>query len=316
MNEIKEVLEYFPDGIKNELNKLLEKYENLYEQIEEIRIRNSKPIIVKVENNNKILKYIVSEKEILEIFEKICENSVYSYRKQICEGFITIKGGHRIGLTGNVVMEEDKVINITYISSLNFRIAREKIDCSNNLLNYVINMSENNIYNTLIISPPGCGKTTILRDLIRRISNGIKQLEFKGKTVGLVDERGEIAAMYKGVPQNNIGIRTDVIDNISKSKGMKMLIRSMSPQIIACDEIGNKEDIEAINYAVCCGIKGIFTAHGGNLEEINLNPAISELIRKNIFERLIFLDSNVKGNIDKVYSLDKDTKEYVQISKE
>ena len=313
MKEVNQVLEYFPDAIKKEINKLLLKYDDLYEQIEEIRIRNNKPIIIKAENDNKVLKYIVSEKEILEIFEKICENSVYSYRKQICEGFITIKGGHRIGLTGNVVMEEQKIVNITYISSLNFRIAREKIDCSNNLLSYVINITKNNIYNTLIISPPGCGKTTILRDLIRKISNGIKQIDFKGKTIGLVDERGEIAAMYKGIPQNDIGIRTDVIDNISKSKGMQMLIRSMSPQIISCDEIGNKEDIEAINYAICCGIKGIFTAHGGNLEEINLNPAISELIRKNIFERLIFLDTNIKGNIDKVYTLDKDTKEYVQI---
>ena len=298
MKEVNQVLEYFPDAIKKEINKLLLKYDDLYEQIEEIRIRNNKPIIIKAENDNKVLKYIVSEKEILEIFEKICENSVYSYRKQICEGFITIKGGHRIGLTGNVVMEEQKIVNITYISSLNFRIAREKIDCSNNLLSYVINIPKNNIYNTLIISPPGCGKTTILRDLIRKISNGIKQIDFKGKTIGLVDERGEIAAMYKGIPQNDIGIRTDVIDNISKSKGMQMLIRSMSPQIISCDEIGNKEDIEAINYAICCGIKGIFTAHGGNLEEINLNPAISELIRKNIFERLIFLDTNIKGTLN------------------
>ena len=119
--------------------------------------------------------------------------------------------------------------------------------------------------------------------------------------------------MYKGNPQNDVGIRTDVIDNVSKSKGMNMLIRSMSPQIITCDEIGSVEDVEAINYAVCCGIKEIFTAHGGNLEEINLNPAISELIRKNIFERLIFLDTVKKGNIDKVYSLNKETKEYTQI---
>ena len=313
MEEINRITEYFPEGIRNEINKLLLKYDDLYEQIEEIRIRNNKPIIIKAQNDSKILKYIVSEKEILEIFEKICENSIYSYRKQICEGFITIKGGHRIGITGNVVMEEQKIVNITYISSLNFRIAREKIDCSDNLLKYVINMPKNNIYNTLIISPPGCGKTTILRDLIRKISNGIKQIEFKGKTVGVVDERGEIAAMYKGVPQNDIGVRTDVMDNISKSKGMKMLIRSMSPEIITCDEIGNQEDIEAINYAMCCGIKGIFTAHGSSIEEINLNPAISELIRKNIFERLIFLDTKIKGNIDKVYTLDKDTKEYVQI---
>ena len=179
MEEIKQVLEYFPESIKLELNKLLLEHEELYDQIEELRIRINKPIIIKVDQNNIILKYIVSEKEILEIFEKICENSVYSYRKQICEGFITIKGGHRIGLTGNVVMEEQKIVNINYISSLNFRIARQKIDCSKKLLRYVINIEKNNIYNTLIISPPGCGKTTILRDLIRTISNGIKEINFK-----------------------------------------------------------------------------------------------------------------------------------------
>ena len=105
MKEINEVIGYFPKGIRNEINKLLLKYDDLYKQIEEIRIRNNKPIIIKAQNDNKILKYIVSEKEMLEIFEKICENSIYSYRKQICEGFITIKGGHRIGITGNVVME-------------------------------------------------------------------------------------------------------------------------------------------------------------------------------------------------------------------
>jgi len=129
---------------------------------------------------------------------------------------------------------------------LNFRIARQIINCSNHLLREIIDVKNNTIYNTLIVSPPGKGKTTILRDLIRNISNGISSMHFKGMTCGVVDERGEIAAMYKGAPQNDIGMRTDVIENISKSKGMKMLIRSMGPEVIACDEIGSKEDIQAI----------------------------------------------------------------------
>ena len=126
----------------------------------------------------------------------------------------------------------------------------------------------------------------------------------------MVDERGEIAAMYKGIPQNDIGARTDVIDNITKDRGMKLLVRSMSPEIIACDEIGSKEDTEAINYAICSGVKGIFTAHGGDIEEINLNPELADLIKKHLFDKIIFLESNKKGIISEVYELDKRNKEY------
>lgn len=148
---------------------------------------------------------------------------------------------------------------------------------------------ENSINNTLIVSPPGKGKTTMLRDLIKNISNGVPSLNFTGKTVGLVDERGEIAAMYQGVPQNDVGIRTDVIENIPKSIGMKMLIRSMAPEVIACDEIGSKEDIKAINEAILSGVKGIFTMHGKDMEDIKLNTNIKELIDNRKIEKIIFL---------------------------
>ena len=299
-----DILKYFPDKIRevleNEINN------NLI--IEEIRIRNSKPIILKLNNSEKIINYIVQTEDVLKILQSICENSIYSYQNQICEGFITIKGGHRIGITGSAVIENNKVKNINYISNLNFRIARQIIGCSNNIIKEIINQEENTIYNTLIVSPPGAGKTTLLRDIIRNLSNGTEELT--GKNIGVVDERGEIAAMYKGIPQNDLGIRTDIIENIKKSVGMKMLIRSMAPEIIVADEIGSKEDVQEINYAVCSGIKGIFTAHGNSLEDLKLNPAIGELIEKYIFERLIFLDKNNKGKVNKIYALDKINKEY------
>ena len=310
MDEINQVLQYFPLEIYLQITKLLEENERIGENIQEIRIRTNKPIAIKIDNSNRILKHKATQEEILRIFEKICEGSVYSYRKQICEGFITVKGGHRIGITGNVAMEDDKVININYISSLNFRIARQVLECSNELLKYVIDIENDSIYNTLIVSPPGVGKTTILRDLIRKLSNGIKEVNFKGRNVGLVDERGEIAAMYKGIPQNDVGIRTDVIDNVSKDKGMHMLVRSMSPEILSCDEIGSHADLEAINYAICSGVKGIFTAHGKSIEEINLNTELAELLKKNLIERIVFLDTNKKGAISKTYELDVKNKEF------
>ena len=139
-------------------------------------------------------------------------------------------------------------------------------------------------------------------------------MNFKGINVGLVDERGEIAAMYKGVSQNDVGIRTDVLDNIPKALGMKMLIRSMSPKVISADEIGNENEIEAINYAVCSGVKGIFTAHGSNLKEISINPTLKALLKLLVFEKIIFLaDKEKKAEIQTIYELNKKTSEYVAV---
>ncbi len=286
---IEEIIRYFPINISSLLHKAIKQNEKLAEQIQEIRIRVGRPIILKLQNLDILIEYIVNQTEILQILEKICENSIYAYKNQICNGYITIKGGHRIGITGSAVVENEKIINIKYITSLNFRIARQVLNCSNKIIGQVIDEKNQDIYNTLIVSPPGRGKTTILRDLIRNLSNGIDEINFKGRTCGVVDERGEIAAMYKGVPQNDIGIRTDIIENISKAKGIKILIRTMAPEIIACDEIGSKEDVEAIQEAIISGVKGIFTMHGKTLEDVKSNNQINKLIEENKIEKIIFI---------------------------
>ncbi len=294
---LNEVIEYFSLSIKSVVDSYLEKNKNLENKIEEIRIRSNGNLSLKVGQDLITIFSNVSKEEIQEIFENICEKSIYSYTKQISEGFITVKGGNRVGITGSAVIENDRIINLNYISSLNFRIARQIKDVSNSILKYVINIEKNTIYNTIIASPPGGGKTTILRDLVRKISNGMPEINFSPKICGIVDERGEIAAMYKGVPQNDIGKNSDVINNIPKAIGINMLIRSMGPQIIICDEIGSKEDIEAIEKATLSGVKGIFTVHASNIKEIKENPNLSKLIQNKLIQKIIVLDVINKGQV-------------------
>ena len=289
MSDIKELLNYFPNNIYNLISSTVNKNNKIEVELQEIRIRCERPIILKLRSCEIVIEYKVNETEIMQTLERLCNNSIYAYKNQICDGFLTVRGGHRVGITGTGVVENGKIINLKYITSLNFRIAREVLGCSLKILDKIIDFKNNFVNNTLIVSPPGKGKTTMLRDVIRNISNGLPDLGFRGKTCGVVDERGEIAAMYHGIPQNDIGLRTDVIENVSKGKGMKMLIRSMAPEVIACDEIGSKEDVEAIKEALVSGVKGIFTMHGRSLEEIKLNKDINELIENKQIEKIIFL---------------------------
>lgn len=286
---MEEIIRYFPINLYNILKDVFDSNKNIEENLQEIRLRVGRLIVLKLRDVDIIVQCVVSQTEILQILERMCENSIYSYKNQICEGFITIKGGHRIGITGTAVVEKEKVINIRHITSMNIRIARQVLNCSKKIIGEILDIENNTILSTLIVSPPGKGKTTILRDVIRVISNGIEKINFRGMTCGVVDERGEIAAMYRGIPQNDIGLRTDVIENVSKSKGMKMLIRSMAPEVIACDEIGSKEDVQAIKEAISSGVKGIFTMHGKSLEDIKNNQDINYLIETKKIEKIIFL---------------------------
>jgi len=298
-----EILQYLSNEIKNQI---INSDISSFKTLEEIRLRNNKNIILKFTESEKILKYIVKTKDILETLEKITENSLYTYEKQIVNGFITLPKGHRVGITGDAVYESGKVINISHISGMNFRIARQVKDCSKHILNKLYDKGE--FKNTLIVGVPGSGKTTILKDLIKNISDGSEYAE--GITVGVVDERDEIAAMYKGIEQNNLGIRTDVISNLPKELGIKMLIRSMSPKVIAVDELGGKKDSEMINYASRSGVKILATMHGDSIQDVELNPQMYEILQNKIIQEIIVLDKKEKGTVKESYYLNKEKNTY------
>ncbi len=294
-------MEYILKCLPTQLAKLI--LEHNIQKLEEIRIRANKPVILKLGQVEIVLNYTITTNEIIGILQNICNNSIYTYQNQICNGFITLPGGNRVGIAGNVVIKDGQVSNISYIYSLNFRISHQINGASDNILKYVLDTENNTIFNTLIVSPPGAGKTTIIRDLAKRISNGINEINFRGLDVSIIDERGEIAAMTKGIIFNDVGIRTDVLDNVPKSIGIRMAVRSMAPKVIIADEIGNKDDVNIINYAICSGVKCIFTAHGSDMEDLLKNNEINKIINLQLFSKIIFLDEKQKGKIKNVVNI-------------
>ncbi len=271
-------------------------------KIQEIRFRINKPLIFQLNKREYISDLIISKEQISGILQRISNYSIYAFEEDIKQGFITFNGGHRIGLCGECVVEDRRIKTIKNISSLNIRITKEFLGCSDSLLPHI--SKGNKILNTIVISPPKGGKTTILRDLTRNISNG---LNIKGKKVSLMDERSEIAACSQGIPQMNIGIRTDVFDNCVKSQGIMMAIRSMSPEVIICDEIGTDGDVASIMMAYNCGVNLICSIHGERLEDYKERLVFRELVENSIFNRAVFLlDAENPGKITSVYNLDDD----------
>ncbi len=276
-------------------------------KLQEIRLKVNKPLIF-ISNNKEIrTSYNTKLEDIKIIIQKISSYSIYAFEEEIKQGYITIQGGHRVGICGTCVLEENSLKTIKHISSINIRIAREVKGCSDGILPFII--KDNSILNTIIISPPKCGKTTILRDLSREISNGLSRYGLSGKNVAIIDERSEIGACYRGVPQMDVGIRTDILDNCPKSQGIIMAISSMAPHLIVCDEIGTYKDMESIVAALNSGVNVITTIHGFSEKDLYNRPVFKEILENKVFQRAVIL-SNKCGiaTIEYIYDFTKGEK--------
>ena len=315
MDREESVLKIFPSRIRQ----ALEQTELNMENLQEIRVRVGQPLLCvyrgrefflagngKLEEQEKN-PVTVSGEELLETVSYVSRYSLYAFDEELRQGYITIPGGHRVGIAGKIVMEGEKIRSVRYISFLNVRLSHEKKGCADRVFPYLV--KNGRFCHTLIISPPRCGKTTLLRDIIRQASNGNDLLA--GQNVGVVDERSEIGGSYRGVPQNDLGIRTDVLDCCPKAEGMMMLVRSMAPDIVAVDEIGDYRDSRSIETVFHCGCRLLATVHGSSMEDILKKPLLQRLVQYRCFERYIVLDQEKEaGHVRDIFD-ERGTRLYV-----
>ncbi len=273
-NTYRGILAFMPSSLRKYM------YRINFEEAYEIRMSLGKPLMLYYSDGTYYLNSTgfltkslngaikVTRAHIDEAIEIATKSSMYAKQDSISKGFITIDGGHRIGVCGSGVIKEDKVTFIKDISTLNYRLACEVRGCADKLINKIY--TDNDIKNTLVLAPPGAGKTTLLRDAIRQISN-------KGLRVSVVDERDEIASLSEGRSHFDLGLNTDILASIPKDRGMMMVLRSMSPQVIATDEIGTLGDIKAIENIINCGVRIITTIHAYNLNDIKRRDELASL---------------------------------------
>lgn len=306
MDKREELVRIFSKDIRNILRRLSVDFE----QVQEIRMRVHAPLLMICNNHEFYITpegnlskraeeaYLVSKQELKETLEYMSSYSLYAFEEEIRQGFITIQGGHRIGIAGKTITDEHGIRSMKFISFINVRLSHQIRGCASQVMPYLY--TGGSVLHTLIISPPRCGKTTLLRDIIRQVSDGTGPEP--GMTVGVIDERSEIGACYQGIPQNELGIRTDILDCCPKAQGMMMLIRTMSPQVIAVDEIGSRDDLEAMEYVMNCGCKLIATVHGSSIEDIRQKPVLRKLVLERWFERYIILNNcGGVGNVHQIY---------------
>ncbi len=286
VNEMEAILRILPHHMQVVVSEIVQRR---WTSLEEIRLRLYQPIeLVFQENSEWIESITFQEADSIYVLNQLSEHSLYRMEEELQEGYITIQGGHRVGLAGKVTIKSSTQIQLQRIAFYNIRIAKQIIDVAQPLIPY---LTANDQYrNTLIIGPPKTGKTTFIRDLARIISTGNDHV--KAQKVGIIDERSEIAASIEGIPQHDVGRRTDVMDACPKVAGMMMMVRSMSPEVLVIDEIGKVADVQAIMEATLSGVTMICTIHGYSLETILKRPSMQVLLDNKVFTRIITLSSN------------------------
>ncbi|MCI8515060.1 MAG: stage III sporulation protein AA [Lachnospiraceae bacterium] len=293
MDKKEEILRILPMRLKEEAGRTAS-----FETLQEIRLRPGRPMLFLEAGRERVSNCLVSEKEIGECLQYAGNYSLYAYEEELRGGYLTIRGGHRIGLAGQVRAEQGQVRVLKQVSSLNIRVAHEIKGCAASLLSPLF--GDGKLKSVLLISPPGGGKTTCLRDLIRLMAEG--ESPVGPVNVGVVDERSELGACYQGIPQNDLGLRSDVLDGCPKAAGIYMLLRSMAPDVIAVDEISLVSDAEAVEYAAGCGCSFLATLHGESEEAVKKRPAIKKLWEQKIFERYVLLGKKPAGRVLGIYN--------------
>lgn len=293
---MEKILRLFPKPMKQAIQMHIA---DRWLSLQEIRLRLSQPLeLIFDERVEWIHQIKPTQQDSIFVLNQLSEFSLYRMEDELREGYITIEGGHRVGLAGKVNTRGGHVKAIKHITFLNIRIAKENIGTARHLLPYVY---KKNYYNTLLIGPPQTGKTTLIRDLTRMIASGWE--EVPPMKVGVIDERSEIAASINGIPQHDVGFRTDVMDACPKAEGMMMMIRSMSPEILIVDEIGSRDDVQALLEAIHAGVTIFCTIHGRSLQELKQRPTLQPMFQQQVFQRFILLDSQKKpGLIKAIYN--------------
>ncbi len=292
MQRFKKATSYLSKKINSAIKPL---NEDFLKTVCEIRMRTGKPLsFVTFEGITYLTKsgrltgipnssaFVVSGADIKESFQRICEYSVYSYTKDISQGFITVGGGHRAGIYGTAVYEGKNITGLRDVSGINLRISREYKGCGAELTSKAFG---ENVQGLLLCGAPSTGKTTMLRDVARLASDMLF------KKVAIIDERGEIAAVSKGVAQNDVGINTDVLDGYRKGEGILQAVRTLSPNIIICDEIGGKDDCDAIRQGINSGVAFVAAVHASSVDELKNKSAVMKLLKAGAFQQIAFLQS-------------------------